>query len=138
MGDRGHKRHGPKRGGLLCPLSREELGPHLTQRGLGRGLLPYQVAASSFQLFGHNRHGPKIWWGLHLFSGGAGSHSNTKSPRPRPTSIPTGILVHPTVWPQRTWAENWEEGGCTPLGDGELGQHLTQCRRGLSPYEVES
>jgi len=29
MGDRGHNRHGPKRGGLLCPFWRVELGPRL-------------------------------------------------------------------------------------------------------------
>jgi len=31
-------------------------------------------------------------------------------------------------------------GGCAPLGDGELGPHLTQCRvsRGLPPYQVAS
>jgi len=47
MGDRGQNRHGPKRGGgLLCPF-RGELGPRLIQCGLGRGLLPYQVAHSS-------------------------------------------------------------------------------------------
>jgi len=55
-----------------------------------------------------NRHGPKIrsGWGC-FFLEVAGSPSNTKSPRSRPTSIPGGILVHPAVWPQRTLAENW-------------------------------
>jgi len=33
--------------------------------------------------------------------------SNTKLPGPRPTSIPSGILIYPVVWPQRTWAVNW-------------------------------
>jgi len=33
MGDRGHNRHGPKGGGVLCPF-RAELGPRLIQRGL--------------------------------------------------------------------------------------------------------
>jgi len=37
----------------------------------------------------------------------AGSPSHTMSPGPRPTSISSGILIHPAVWPQRTWAENW-------------------------------
>jgi len=39
-----------------------------------------------------------------LFVGGAGSPSNTISPGPRPTSVPSGILdlIHPTVWPQYT------------------------------------
>jgi len=29
-----------------------------------------------------------------------GSPSNTVWPGPRPTSLPSGILIHPTVWPQ--------------------------------------
>jgi len=29
-----------------------------------------------------------------------GSPSYTMSPGPRPTSVPSGILIHPTVWPQ--------------------------------------
>ena len=30
---------------------------------------------------------------------------NTMSPRPRPTSVPSGILIHPAVWPQQpVWA----------------------------------
>jgi len=34
------------------------------------------------------------------FRGWAGSPSNTKSPRLRPTSLPSGILMHPAVWHQ--------------------------------------
>ena len=26
-------------------------------------------------------------------------------PGPRPTSVPSGILTHPSVWPQQTWDE---------------------------------
>jgi len=65
-----------------------------------------------------------------------GSPSNTKSPGPRLTSIPSRILVHPAVWPQQTLAENW---GCASLGEG-LGPHLTQYRvvRGLPPCQVTS
>jgi len=52
--------------------------------------------------------------------GVAGTPSNTKSLRPRPTSIPSGILVHPAVWSQRTLAENWglclfRRGGWVPI-----------------------
>jgi len=67
-----------------------ELGPHVTQSCLG--LRPYQVASWSIQPYGHNRHGPKIWW------------------------------------------------RCAPLGEGELGPHLTQCGqgRGLPPCQVSS
>jgi len=40
----GHNRRGPKIGGL-CPFWQGQLGPHVTQCGLGRGLPPYQVAS---------------------------------------------------------------------------------------------
>ena len=50
--------------------------------------------------------GPK--WGLLCpFLGGAESPSNTMLPGPRPTSAPSGILIHPAIWPQETWAKNW-------------------------------
>jgi len=35
-------------------------------------------------------------------------------PAPRPTFVPSGILIHRAVWPQQTWAENW--GLCPFLG----------------------
>jgi len=41
--------------------------------------------------------------------------------------VASGILVHPAIWPQQTWTENW--GGCAPFLEGELGPHLTQCAR---------
>ena len=62
MGNRGHNTHESKRGGCCAPFV-GELGPHLTQCGLGQGLLPYQVASSSIQLFGHNRRELEIGWG---------------------------------------------------------------------------
>jgi len=39
---------------------------------------------------------------LPLSVGEAGTPSNTMSPRPRPTSVPNGNLIHPTVWSQNT------------------------------------
>ena len=58
-----------------------------------------------------------------FYLGVAESPSNTKSPGPRTISIPSGTLVHPAVWPQQTWAENW---GLSPLfWGGELGPHPT-------------
>jgi len=44
-------------------------------------------------------------WGtaVTLYMGGAGSPSNTMSPGPRALpSVPSGILIHPNVWPQYT------------------------------------
>ena len=52
---------------------------------------------------------------MSLSGGGAGSPSNTTSPGPRPTSVPSGILIHPAIWPQQTCAENW---GAVPLLGG--------------------
>ena len=91
-----------------------ELDPHLTQCRLDRGLPPYQVASWSIQLFGHNRHGPKL--GVLVwppFVGGSGVPSSTMLPGPRPTSVQSVILIHPAVWLQQTWAENWS--GAVPL-----------------------
>jgi len=36
-------------------------------------------------------------------------------PGPRPTSVPSCILIHPDVWPQETWSKIW---GCAPLEEG--------------------
>ena len=51
--------------------------------------------------FGHNRHGPKSGEGL-LWAAWVptGSPSNIMWPEPRLTSLPSGILIHPTVWLQ--------------------------------------
>jgi len=86
-----------------CPVL-GELGPHVTQCLQGRGLPPYQMASWSIEPFGRSRHGPKIGGsGLCPFGwGGAGSPSKTMWPGPRPTSVPSFILIHPTVWPQYT------------------------------------
>ena len=208
------------------PLSRGgELGPRLIQCGLGRGLLPYQVASSSIHPFYHNRHGPKtggcvpfrgaatssnnvawadvylrtkwhlypssrmtaidmdqkLGWGCALFSrgrevgpsrtqsrlaeaylrtkwhlspsssvattdicrklygwgvlcrfrgGGAGSPSNTMSPRLRPTSVPSGILIQPfghnRHGPKIGGSAPFLGGGAVPFFGGELGPHLTE------------
>jgi len=69
---------------MCCGFSRGgELAPRLTQCGLGRGLLSYQVASSSIHPFGHNRHGPKTA-GCAPFRRGAATYpSNTTSPGPR-------------------------------------------------------
>jgi len=80
--------------------------PHLTQSRLGRGLPPYQVASQSILLFGHNGHALKIGGCAPLGGWGAMSPSNTMSPRLRHTSVPSGILMYPALWPQLTWAEN--------------------------------
>jgi len=41
----------------------------------------------------------------------------------RRTFLLSGNLIHPAIWPEHIWAENW---GCVPLGEGQLGPHLTQ------------
>ena len=67
------------------------------------------------------------------------SPPETMLPGLRPTSVPSGILIHPAIWPQQTWAKMG--GGCSPFGgEGELHTHLTQCglSRGLPPYQVAS
>ena len=52
--------------------------------------------------FGRNRYGQKIGGAVPLGGRGAGSPSNTMWPGPRPTRMPSFILIRPTVWPQWT------------------------------------
>ena len=44
-----------------------------------------------------------------LSRGGGWAPSNTMWSGLRPTSVPSGILINPAVWPQKTWAKKW---GC--------------------------
>jgi len=43
----------------------------------------------------------------------AGSPSKTMSPGPRPTSVPSGILIHATVWPKYTNVTDRQTGHTT-------------------------
>jgi len=108
---------GQKFGGAPPLFGEGGLGLHLTQSRLGSGLPPCQVPASSIQPFGHNKYGSIFFWGgernLPPFWGGNGSPSNTKSPGPRPSSVPSDILIDTAIWPQQIWAENW---GLCPFG----------------------
>jgi len=54
--------------------------------------------------------GGKLGTGYGPF-GWAGFPCDTMWPGPRPTFVPSGMLIQPPVWPQQTWAENW--GGAT-------------------------
>jgi len=49
---------------------------------------------------GHNRQGPKREGGAVPLSRSAGNPSNTMSPVPMSTSVPSGVFIHPAVWPQ--------------------------------------
>jgi len=49
---------------------------------------------------GHNRHGPKRGGAVPL-SRSAGNPSNTMSPAPRSTSVPSGVFINPAIRPQQ-------------------------------------
>jgi len=67
------------------------------------GLRPTSVPSGimTIQSFVHNRHEPKIE-GLCPCPLGGWVPSNTMWQGLRPTSMPSFILIHPTVWPQYT------------------------------------
>jgi len=46
--------------------------------------------------------GRKLGAAPRFFGGGARFPSNTMWPGPRPTCVPSFIVIHPTVWPQYT------------------------------------
>ena len=57
--------------------------------------------------------------------GGAESPANTMWLGPRPTSVPSDILIHPAVWPEYVGGKV----GVVPLS-GRARSHLKQCGRG--------
>jgi len=115
--------------GAAVPLSGGSWAPSITK---WPGLRCTHVPTTKWHLdppFGHNRHLPKI---VGLCPFGGGSPSNTMWPGPRPTSTSSGVMIHPAVWPQQTWAENWGRGSAS-IG---VSPHLTQCGRGLPPSQT--
>jgi len=99
MGDSVHNRHHTwaKRGGCYAPFA-GEVGPRLTQCGLGRGLglLPYQVASLSIQPFGHNRHESKTG-GCAPFRGELRPHLTQRRLGRGLPQYQCVILIHPAV-----------------------------------------
>ena len=90
--DMGRKR------GLLCPFP-GEMGLRLTQCGMGR------VVHTKWRLHPYSRLATidmKRKLGAVPLLGGeaAATPSNTTSPGPRFTYVPSGILIHPAVWAQ--------------------------------------
>jgi len=53
----------------------------------------------------------------------AGFLSNTMLLGPKPISVPSGIQIHPAVWPQWTWAETWGLLCYFPWGAGSPSKH---------------
>ena len=103
MGDRGHNRHGPKKGAAV-PLS----------RGGGAGspsnTMIVAWAEVHFRTKWHldpssrlatTDTGRKLGAPPPFGEEGAESPSNTMPLGLRPTSLPSGILIHPATWPQK-------------------------------------
>jgi len=90
--------------GALPPFWGGEARSPSNTKSPGPRLPPYHVASWSIQPFGHNRYGQKIGGrGLCPFGwGGAGSLSNIMWPVPRPTCMPSFILIYPAVCPHYT------------------------------------
>jgi len=51
--------------------------------------------------------------------------------------MPSAILIHPGVWPQQTWAENWE-GALPPFWEGRAGSPSNPMSSGPRPTSVPS
>jgi len=103
--------------------------------------LNWQELSSSWDEwpFGHNRHGPKKgvcpFFGC-PFLGRAELPSHTMSPGLRPTSIPSGILIIPAIWPQRTWAAPSSECPLSLVLNSESPTSFAARRRPCHPSTV--
>ena len=67
---------------------------------------------------------------------GAGSQSSTMWPGSRPTYIPSGILVHPAVWPHEHWPKIG--GGLCPFRGRAAGSPSNTMSRRPRPKSVPS
>jgi len=77
----------------LCPFFGEgQLGPHLSQCGLSRGLPPYRWHLDPSRRFGTVHMGRKIGRSIPIWEGGIGTPSNTMSLGSRPNFLPSGIF----------------------------------------------
>jgi len=94
---------GRKVGGAALPPSVKELGLHLTQCGPAEAYLHIEWHPNLSNRLVTIDVDRKLGGcaAVPLF-GRADSPSNTMSPGLRPTSVPSGILIHSTVWPRYT------------------------------------
>jgi len=120
----------------LCPFG----GGDLTSNTLyGRGLPPYQVASWSIRPFATADMDRKFEGGCAAFEwklGPQNSPSNTVWPRP--SSLPSGFLIHPAVCHSRHGPKIW--GGAVPLLSGSWvpkTPHLTQYGRAEAYLHAE-
>jgi len=151
MGDSGHNRHGLKIGGCCAPFAGGDgspcntmwPGPRSTSVPSGVFIHPASSRLATIvmgrklgdvPLLGetatHVTQRRLSHWvvGCALFSRGGWVLIEHKFAWPRPTSIPSGILVHPVSFGHN--GSHWPKiGSCAPR-EGELGTHLTQCGLG--------
>jgi len=52
--------------------------------------------------------------------------------------MPSAILIHPAVWPQVTWAENWGEGLCSLFGERRAESPSNTKLPGPTPSSIPS
>jgi len=74
------------------------LGPDLTQVPWAEAYLHTKWHLDPCSHLAATDMGGKLVGSMLLWGRGAGSPPNTMWPRPRPTRMPSFILIHPTVW----------------------------------------
>ena len=116
---------GRKEGDCCASFAESCMGPRLIQCGLGRDLLrtKWRLHPSSrLATIDMNRKLGDV-----PLLGGSATPSNTTSTVSRFTFVPSGILIHPAVWPQWTSAKNWAGWVCLFFW-GQLGPSRIQSR----------
>ena len=129
MGDRGHNRHEPKRGELLCPFSGELHGSGTPSNKPTLWPGPRSTSAPS----GISSRLAIIDMGQ-IGCGGCALFSVEVDPHRTQVAWAEAYLhtkwhlrlVHPAVWPQRTLTENW---GLCPCPIPITNWHLDPCSR---------
>jgi len=76
------------------------------------------------------------WEAVPLWGGRAGSPSNTMWPGPRPTCVPSFILIRPTVWPQCTNVTERQTGQTGQRTDSIVRTVLQTVAQKLATFET--
>ena len=113
----------PLLGGAATPCNTTLPGPRFTSVPSGKWHLDPSSRLATIDM------GQKLGGGCALFSGELGPHRiQSRLGRGLPPCIPSGILVHPAVWPQQT-----AFGPCLLWPNGWMDEDITWYRSRLRP-----
>jgi len=110
----GRNRYGPKIGGFAHFCGEAESPSNTMYVAWAEAYLRTKWHFDPYRRLARIDMGQRVGAAVPPFSRGAESPSNTMLRGPRPTSLPSGILIYPALWPQQIWGRKVQR-GAVPL-----------------------